>query len=188
MEYVDKISKRIIGDVSEIESYLWKAMEEAAKNKDKSGIEKFKRSIDKWTKIVQDVKDAISGFDKSCTSNQEGHLTVTIKEELPNGRKILELDGKTFPLKFWNELLTKIATYILEVKNELPIIKNFVHKNKGDFSMTSQQVKYIDGYYIEVGDSKDRLIEKSIMLLEASNIGKFNFFKITKEGEKVKIH
>jgi len=188
MEYVNKIGKRIMGDVSEIESYLWKAMEDAAKNKDKSGIERFKRAIDKWTKIVQDVRDTISVLDKSQAPTQVGHLTITITEEIQNGQKILELDGKTFPLKFWNELLVRIAGYILEIKNELPIIKNFVQKNKEDFSMPSKQVKSVDGYYIEVGDSKDRLIQKSIILLEASNIGKFDFFKVTKEGEKIKIH
>jgi len=188
MEHIDKISKRIMGDVSEIESYLWKVMEEAVKNRDKSRIEKSKKEIDKWAKIAQDLKDAITGLDESQASSQEGHLTIAVKEEPASGRKILELDGKTYPLKFWNELLVKIAGYILENKNELPIIKNFVHKSEKEFSIISKQLKPVDGYYIEVGDSKERLIEKCIMLLEASNIRDFDFFRITAEGDKIKIH
>jgi len=84
--------------------------------------------------------------------------------------------------------LVKIAGYILENKNELPIIKNFVHKSEKEFSIISKQLKPVDGYYIEVGDSKERLIEKCIMLLEASNIRDFDFFRITAEGDKIKIH
>jgi len=85
MEHIDKISKRIMGDVSEIESYLWKVMEEAVKNRDKSRIEKSKKEIDKWAKIAQDLKDAITGLDESQASSQEGHLTIAVKEEPASG-------------------------------------------------------------------------------------------------------
>ena len=100
----------------------------------------------------------------------------------------MKLNGETYPLKYWYEVLVKIANYILEVTNELPIINNFVHKREEDFTMSSKQLKHVNGYYIEVGDSKDRLIEKCKLLLEASNIGKFGLFKITKEGQKIKIN
>lgn len=187
MGNINEILDRIVTDVSKIEAYLWGAMKEAAENRDKPGIEKSKRAIDRWTKLAQDVKELMVDLEKLSTPSEETHLIITIKEE-PTGLKILEFDGKTYHLKYWNELLIIIATHILELKNELPIIKNFVHKREEDFTMSSKQLKPINGYYIEVGDSTDQLIRKCKDLLEASHIGKFDLFKITKEGQKIKIH
>lgn len=187
MKSIAGIGEMIGNGVLEIESYLWKVMEDAVKNKDKLGIEKSKRAIDRWTKLAQDVKDFMAELDKLSTPSEETHLIITIKEE-PTGLKILEFDGKIYRLNFWNEIVIRIANYILEVKNALPIIKNFIHKKEEDFTMSSKQLKEINGYYIEVGDSKDRLITKCKDLLEASQIGKFDLFNITKDGQKVKIH
>ena len=188
MENITEIVERVRRDVSKIESYLWKGMEESVKNKDLSGNERSKRAIDRWRKIMKDVEDAITELGKLSTPYEEAHLIITINDELQMGSKILELNGETYPLKYWYEVLVKIANYILEVTNELPIINNFVHKREEDFTMSSKQLKHVNGYYIEVGDSKDRLIEKCKLLLEASNIGKFDLFKITKEGQKIKIN
>lgn len=186
MENISEIKDRIIRDVSEIETQLWSVMKGAVEDRDKAGIENSKRAIDRWTKIAQDVKDFITELDTLSMPSEGTPLIIKIKEE-STGLKIIELNGKTHNLKNLYEVLIIVANYILEVSNGLPIINNFVHKREEDFTMSSKKIKKVGDYYIEVGDDKERIIKKCKLLLEASVIGKYHLFRITKDGQKIKV-
>jgi len=66
-----------------------------------------------------------------------------------------------------NQILLTVANWILKQGKTLPRIQNFVHETDSGFSKAAKPVKLSNGWFIEIGDSQDTLIQKSRRLLDA---------------------
>ncbi len=66
-----------------------------------------------------------------------------------------------------NQIPLAVANWILKQGNALPRIQNFVHETNSGFLRTAQTKELDNGWFIEIGDSQEVLIQKGRRLLDA---------------------
>jgi DNA sulfur modification protein DndB len=66
-----------------------------------------------------------------------------------------------------NQIPVVVGNWILKQGNHLPRIQNFVHETNSSFPRNAQTKELANGWFIEVGDSQEVLIQKGRRLLDA---------------------
>jgi hypothetical protein len=68
-----------------------------------------------------------------------------------------------------NQIPVVVANWLLAQGKSLPLIPNFVHERDIGFGLSAQAKQLDNGWYIEVGDSFETLMQKARRLLDASS-------------------
>ena len=84
-------------------------------------------------------------------------------------KRPVEMRISTVPLKVTisNQIPVLVADWILAKGTALPRIQNFLHEADSGFPQSAETKRLTNGWYIEVGDSQEVLIQKGRRLLDA---------------------
>lgn len=81
-----------------------------------------------------------------------------------------------------NQIPVVVANWILKQGRTLPRIPNFVHETRSGFSRSAQTTELNNGWFIEIGDSQDMLIQKGRRLLDASGFRDHRLEVVLEDG------
>ncbi len=66
-----------------------------------------------------------------------------------------------------NQIPVLVGNWILKQGKTIPRIQNFVHEADSGFPRAAQTKQLVNGWYVEIGDSQDVLLQKARRLLDA---------------------
>ena len=94
----------------------------------------------------------------------------------------LRIDADVLRLSRWNEVPVGVANWILQQGRTIPRMQNFVHETNSGFARSAQTKELDNGWFIEVGDSQETLLQKGRRLLNASGFRDVQLNVVMEDG------
>ena len=82
-----------------------------------------------------------------------------------------------------NQIPVVVGNWILKQGKNLPRIQNFVHETSAGFPQSAQVKQLENGWFIEIGDSQQVLVQKGRRLLDACGFRDVQLQVILENGD-----
>jgi hypothetical protein len=168
--------------LKKFENQLWGSLAQATKDQDTKMIGKINSVIER-KKVLE--SELLSLFDQ-MNLNEKPVQISTPKRTPRSIPKLVRVSGHNQQIKFFNEIPVIVAEWIIGQGKDLPQIPNFVHDNSRGFARSAQTKQLKNGWFIEVGDSKETLITKGRKLLDQTGFKSVELSVEMQDGEVLK--
>jgi hypothetical protein len=81
-----------------------------------------------------------------------------------------------------NQIPVLVGNWILKQGRTIPRIQNFVHEADSGFPRAAQTKQLANGWYVEIGDSQDVLLQKARRLLDACGLREVRLEILLEDG------
>lgn len=152
---------------------LWERLRKAADMKDDKKVDIANSFIKRTKTVINEINLFFNDIEREFGQKPEkpspkNDVIVLCKNGKPAKINIF---GEEIEIRKLNEIPISVANWLLDHGKTLPEVPNFIHRNKADFKMISATSKPLkDGRFIEVGDDKNRLLDKARKLLKIAGI------------------
>jgi hypothetical protein len=170
------VKEDLLGAVQTLNGELWEQMKRSAETKDDRKIDILNSFLKRTKSVLDEINLLLNDLEREFgEKSQIRHVRIPQKDVIVffrNGRPTkINILGDEIEIRKQNEIPFSVANWLLNHGKHIPEIPNFIHKNKADFKMRSASLKQLkDGRFIEIGDHKERLLEKTRKLLDICGI------------------
>ncbi len=170
------LKEDFLNSAQSLNAELWDRLGNSAQNRDGKKVGIIKSFIDRAEKIINETNLLFNDIEREFGQRPEkpglpkpqNDVIVLFKNGKPAKINIF---GDEIEIRKQNEIPISVANWLLDHGNTLPEVPNFIHRNKADFKMSSATPKPLkDGRFIEVGDDKNRLLDKARNLLKIAGL------------------
>lgn len=121
--------------------------------------------IAKYQALVESIAaSAGSGLDE--LGRDQSTVGVAAPRKQPTIKPTeVNLNGSTKYISDWNEVLVHVAEWLIAQGRSFTEQPNFLQRTEEGFSQSANPKKLSNGWYIEIGQSREALIKKSRTLL-----------------------
>jgi hypothetical protein len=177
------MKRRLDEDLTAVERELWKLWTQATDSKDLDSIDRIRSALEIRKNVEAEVLRMFSSLERLGGPVQNTSQSQTKNKAVKDYPKLLRIGEHAYPVRFLNQVPVLIANWILEKGRSLPEIPNFIHKQKKGFMASASLKTLSNGWYIEVGDSKQTLISKGRKLLDHTGFSSIRFSVEMHNGE-----
>ena len=184
MESFAEIKNAISKHLKTLENELWKSFTQATKDQDLNQIDRIRFALERRKIVELEARKMFDSLTIPQTSPPKGTLPPVGKRrrKYPKSIRIGDYEEQ---IRYLNQIPVVTANWILNQGRELPEIQNFVHRDNNDFMPSAALKKLRNGWYIEVGDDKQTLINKARNLLDQTGFESTHFSVEMHDGESV---
>jgi len=170
-----RLKEDFLSSAQSLNTELWERLRNSADMRDRKKAGIVQSFIERAEKVTNEINLLFNDIQIEFGQNPEKlslmeEVSVIFKDGRPTKINIF---GEEIVIRKLNEIPVSVANWLMDHGKTLVEIPNFIHRNRTDFKMTSATPKQLkNGWFIEVGDDKDRLLDKANRLLKRAGFSR----------------
>ena len=165
---ITPLKESVLNGMAQLEEELWKLSEQANRNRNLDQAGKISSIIRELKKLAQETGNLFDKIEKVQTEPKTNSANRAVRIICtPDGEKPISIiiGEKEKPIEKWYEIPVEVANWIIDEGKELREIQNFISPSNEGFTKSAALKQLTNGWFIEIGDNKERLIKKAEKLL-----------------------